>query len=52
VPYSVEPADINGWPAMIIRVGGQPFSVLTIETDGERIYTIHQVLNPEKLTRL
>jgi RNA polymerase sigma-70 factor, ECF subfamily len=45
-----EVAEVNGWPALILRApDGSAVNVLTIETDGERIYNIHSVANPDKL---
>jgi RNA polymerase sigma-70 factor (ECF subfamily) len=44
-----EIADVNGWPALVGRVGGVVAFVLTIETDGAQIATIRSMLNPEKL---
>ncbi len=45
-------AEVNGWPALVSRREGIPVNVLGIETDGERIFAIHLVSNPEKLTRV
>lgn len=47
-----EIAEVNGWPAVLIRVNGVMINVITIETDGERIHAIHAVLNPDKLHRV
>jgi RNA polymerase sigma-70 factor, ECF subfamily len=40
---------INGWPAIVARTRGGVELVLTIETDGERIFAIRNMLNPDKL---
>jgi RNA polymerase sigma-70 factor (ECF subfamily) len=48
----VELAEVNGWPALILYVDDHPFTVFTIETDGNLIYNVRQVLNPEKLARV
>jgi RNA polymerase sigma-70 factor, ECF subfamily len=45
----VEITDVNGWPAVVGRVGGVVTFVLNIETDGEKIATIRSVLSPDKL---
>jgi RNA polymerase sigma-70 factor (ECF subfamily) len=45
-------AEINGWPAVVSRRGGAPANTVGIETDGERIYAIHVVANPEKLDHI
>jgi len=43
---------INGAPALLTWVNATLSSVAWIETDGERITSIHQLRNPEKLARL
>lgn len=48
----VEPGEVNGQLALIIRTGEKAFSVLTIEVEQERIQTIRIIANPEKLTRV
>jgi RNA polymerase sigma-70 factor (ECF subfamily) len=48
---AVEIADYNGWPALLLRAGGHPVQVVTLDTDGERIRAIRAVLNPDKLRR-
>jgi RNA polymerase sigma-70 factor (ECF subfamily) len=45
----VEIADVNGWPAVVGRVGGIVTFVINIETDGDRIVAIRSMLSPEKL---
>ena len=47
-----EVREINGWPALVMRTGGQVQLVLGIETDGDKIYAMHVILNPDKLTRI
>lgn len=47
-----EVREINGWPALVMRTGGQAQLVLGIETDGDKIYAMHVILNPDKLARL
>jgi RNA polymerase sigma-70 factor (ECF subfamily) len=44
--------EINGWPALVIRMGGKPAGVVSLETDGEQIFAIRSVVNPDKLARL
>jgi RNA polymerase sigma-70 factor (ECF subfamily) len=53
-PAGVTPelVDVNGWPALVLRLNGTVFDVISFETDGERIHAIRSVLNPEKLTRI
>jgi RNA polymerase sigma-70 factor (ECF subfamily) len=50
--FSLELAEINGWPAVVIRQDGQISDVLGIETDGAVIYAVHLVSNPDKLQGL
>lgn len=50
--YHTELAEINGQAAVIIRVGDDVFSVLTIDGDAERIHTIYVIANPSKLVRV
>lgn len=50
--FSLEPIEVNGWPAVLLRQGGRPFEVMTIDTDGERILGVYMQLNPDKLARL
>ncbi|WP_224245316.1 RNA polymerase sigma-70 factor [Hyalangium gracile] len=47
-----ELAEVNGWPALVIRLNGAVFDVISFETDGERIHAIRSVLNPDKLARM
>jgi RNA polymerase sigma-70 factor (ECF subfamily) len=53
-PAGITPelADVNGWPALVLRLNGTVFDVITFETDGERIHAIRSVVNPDKLTRI
>ena len=48
----VELAEVNGQAALIIRTGGQVFSVLTIDVEQGRIQAIRVIANPEKLARV
>lgn len=41
--------EINGEAALVIRIDGRVYSVMCIETDGERIHAIRSVVNPDKL---
>jgi RNA polymerase sigma-70 factor (ECF subfamily) len=47
--YELELAEVNGWPAVILKQGGQVSDVVGIETDGAIIYAVHVVSNPDKL---
>jgi RNA polymerase sigma-70 factor (ECF subfamily) len=50
--YRVEIAEVNGQPALVIRVDGDALLVLTIEVEAQRIQTVRVVANPEKLTHV
>jgi RNA polymerase sigma-70 factor, ECF subfamily len=43
---------VNGQLALVLRLNGSVFSVLVIETDGEYIYGLRSIVNPDKLGRL
>jgi RNA polymerase sigma-70 factor, ECF subfamily len=44
--------EVNGQAALIIRTGGQVFSVLTIEVEQGQIQAIRIIANPDKLARI
>jgi RNA polymerase sigma-70 factor (ECF subfamily) len=48
----LEVREINGWPALVVFDGMRPVNVISVETDGERIYSLFSVVNPDKLERL
>jgi RNA polymerase sigma-70 factor (ECF subfamily) len=41
---------INGWPAMIGTSAGKIELVITIETDGQHVFAVRNILNPDKLS--
>lgn len=43
--------EVNGWPALVVRIGSKPVSVVQLETDGIVIYAVRATLNPDKLAR-
>ncbi len=47
-----EAAEVNGGPALVLRLDGALDGVLTFQVEGERITGLYYVRNPEKLTRL
>ncbi len=49
---TIEVIEANGLPAMLIRVKGQIFSVLTLEVEGDFIRALRNVANPDKLAHL
>mgnify|MGYP001278552714 CR=1 FL=1 len=50
--FQAEMAEVNGEPALVIRVGAQAVFVLSIEVEQGRIQAIRIIANPEKLTRV
>jgi RNA polymerase sigma-70 factor (ECF subfamily) len=48
----VEPGEVNGQAALIIRTGDQVFSVLTIDVEEGQIQAIRIIANPEKLASI
>jgi RNA polymerase sigma-70 factor (TIGR02957 family) len=49
---SVEPAQINGCPALIVRRGGEIDDVVAVRIDDGMISGLYIVRNPEKLSRV
>ena len=49
---TVQPAQVNGHPALTMRVGEQVEGVLAVRTDRGLITGLYFVRNPEKLSRL
>jgi RNA polymerase sigma-70 factor (TIGR02957 family) len=49
---SLQPAQINGYPALILRHSGRIDTVLAVHTDGGLITGLYAVRNPEKLAHL
>jgi hypothetical protein len=47
---TLEVADVNGEPAMLIRVAGRLDSVYTMTVEGDAITALRIVRNPDKLT--
>jgi RNA polymerase sigma-70 factor (ECF subfamily) len=48
----VEVRELNGLPSLVLWANGRATTVLGVETDGERIFAIHIVVNPDKLASL
>jgi len=44
--------EANGLPALLVRIKGQIFSVLTLEVEGDVICALRNVANPDKLAHL
>jgi RNA polymerase sigma-70 factor (TIGR02957 family) len=49
---SVEPAQVNGWPALILRLGGEIDGVMALRVEDGLVAGLYYVRNPEKLSRV
>jgi len=49
---SMELVEVNGWPALLIRLDGEIDSVLSVRVDEGLVSAIYTVRNPEKLSRM
>jgi hypothetical protein len=49
---SVEPVQINGGPALIIRLNGEIDDIVAVRIDDGLISGLYIVRNPEKLSRI
>jgi RNA polymerase sigma-70 factor (ECF subfamily) len=49
---SLEPAQVNGHPALMVRIGGKVDSVVAVRVEDGRIAGLYAVRNPEKLGRI
>jgi RNA polymerase sigma-70 factor (ECF subfamily) len=49
---SAEPVQINGCPALIIRINGEIDDVVAVRIDDGLITGLYIVRNPEKLSRV
>jgi RNA polymerase sigma-70 factor (TIGR02957 family) len=49
---SVEPAEINGWPALILRLSGELDMVVAVRIDDGLVTGLYTVRNPEKLAHM
>lgn len=47
-----EVVEANGLPALLVRIKGRIFSVLTLEVEGDLIHATRNVANPDKLRHL
>ena len=52
VDMSMHPAQVNGHPALLIRLDGDLDTVMAVRFDDGRISGLYAVRNPEKLTRM
>ena len=49
---SLQPARVNGYPALIVRRGGDIDTVVAVRVDDSLITGLYAVRNPEKLSRV
>ena len=49
---TLQPAQVNGYPALIIRFNGEIDTVLAVRIDDGRVSGLYAVRNPEKLSRM
>ncbi|MFI7128359.1 RNA polymerase sigma-70 factor [Nonomuraea sp. NPDC050153] len=49
---SLEPAQVNGYPALIVRLDGEIDTVLALRIDGGLVTGLYAVRNPEKLSHM
>jgi RNA polymerase sigma-70 factor (ECF subfamily) len=50
--FHTELAFTNGLPSVIAYSGDEPVGIISLETDGERIYNIYLQTNPDKLKHI
>ncbi|CCH31907.1 RNA polymerase sigma-70 factor [Actinosynnema sp. NPDC047251] len=51
-PLSLWPAQVNGHPALVLRIDGELDTVLAVRIDDGLVTGIYAVRNPEKLSRM
>jgi RNA polymerase sigma-70 factor (TIGR02957 family) len=49
---SLQPVQVNGYPALIMRLNGEVDGVLAVRIDGGLVTGLYYVRNPEKLSRV
>jgi len=49
---SLRPAQVNGYPALIIQLDGEIDTVAAVRVDDGRITGLYAVRNPEKLSHM
>jgi RNA polymerase sigma-70 factor (ECF subfamily) len=50
--YTMEIAEVNGQPSLVVRTAGRAFSVISIEVDGQQVRAVRVIANPDKLTHV
>jgi hypothetical protein len=49
---SLQPAQVNGHPALIVRLNGEIDTVIAVRIDDGLIIRLYAVRNPEKLSHM
>jgi RNA polymerase sigma-70 factor (TIGR02957 family) len=49
---TLEPIQVNGWPALLLRMDGEVDGVLSVRVEDGLVSGIYTVRNPEKLSRI
>ena len=49
---TLEPAQVNGYPALILRLDGEIDTVIAVRIDDGLITGLYSVRNPEKLSHM
>jgi hypothetical protein len=49
---SLQPAQVNGYPALVLRLNGEIDTVLAVRIDDGLITGLYAVRNPEKLSHM
>ncbi|MEV0824147.1 RNA polymerase sigma-70 factor [Nonomuraea rubra] len=49
---SLAPVQVNGWPALIVRIDGEVDNVVAVRIDDGLVTGLYVVRNPEKLSRV
>jgi len=49
---SIQPVQVNGYPALILRLNGEIDTVIAVRIDDGLITGLYAVRNPEKLSRM
>jgi RNA polymerase sigma-70 factor (TIGR02957 family) len=49
---SIQPAEVNGYPALILRLNGEVDTVLAVRIDDGLVTGLYAVRNPEKLSHM
>ena len=49
---SLQPVQVNGYPALVVRLDGEIDTVVAVRVDDGLITGLYAVRNPEKLSRM